>query len=433
VSMRIRSTSALFSAIACATLACERDAPEAPAIGGKTPPIAARATRSGDPDLEKLRAHIDHGRLEQARGLQAALDRAGGEAPLLSARISALAGRNVEAIRLIEAARKERPADPDVYATAAEVYAAAGKLDAGWDEVKQGQAACGEAAELSRARGVLWISRQGGGRKGLELLEAARRADPGLPFVERALSQAHLLVGKQDAAAKKPAEALVHARAAVSLDPEDVDARRFLSESLAAIGDFEGALAELERLVARGEPLGSELALTHKKAGIAALLERKRELALGHFAAARKLGLSDTELSTGARLLEEEAGARVEKGIAAYQAGDLEAAKASFRVALDLDPDRIQAKNSLAVVLFKEKDFAGAAELWRAVIGTARKEGLALPEPVHLNLAKAQVLCGDPEGARTTLEEYLAREPQGEWAAQTREALLALPAKKSGD
>jgi tetratricopeptide (TPR) repeat protein len=399
--------------------------------------MATRTPRSADPEIAKLRRCIDRGQVEEARALLPALDRLGpdcaAEAKLLSARFAALSLKVIDAIRTIETVRKEHPADPDVYATAAEIYVAAGKLDIGWDEVKAGDAACGEAPELGRARGVLWISRSGGARKGLDLLEAARRADPDLPFLDRALSQAHLLVGKEDAAARHAVDALAHARFAASLDPDEVDARRFLSEVLVQNGDFEAGIAEIQRLVDAGEPLSSELALLHKKAGIAALLERARTRAVTHFAAARKLGLTDAELSTGARILEEEAAAKVEQGILAYKVGDFAAAKAGFREALDLDPDRIQAKNHLAVVLFKEADYSAAVVLWRAVLETAVKEALPLPEPVHLNLAQAEALSGDVDGARATLEDYLAREPDGRWAKETRAALLALPAKKSSD
>ncbi len=423
---------ALVIAAACSH-AAEPDAPRYPEIR-TAPRLSVRVPRSTDPDIVALRRSIERGRVDAARALQPALARVDvGEARVLAARLAAVSGRIVEAIREIEAARKERPADPDVYATAAEIYAGAGKLDAGWDEVKAGDAACGAAPELLRARGVLWISRSGGARKGLGFLEEARRADPDLPFVDRALSQAHLLAGKEDCAARKAADALAHARFAASLDPDDVDARRFLSEALVLNNDFEPAVAEIQALVDRGEPLVAELALLHKKAGIAALLERDRERALRHFAAARKLGLTDAELATGARILGEEAAAKVALGVEAYKAGDLAQAKARSREALELEPDGIQAQNLLAVVLFKENDYTGAIALWRVVLETAQKEDLALPEPVHLNLARAQELGGDANAARATLEAYLEREPSGRWAEDTRAALALLSPKKTGD
>jgi len=406
---------------------------------GPPAPAPARATRRMQRSLEaaELRAALDRGGVEEARSRLGVLQRLGpgsaAEAKLLSARYSALAGSVIDAIRTIEAARREHPEDPDVYATAAEIYAVAGKLDAAWDEVRSGEAICGRAPELLRARGVVWISRSGGARKGLEFLEEARRADPDLPFVDRALSQAHLLVGKEEAAARGSARALLHARQAAALDPDDVEVRRFLAEALAANGDFEGGIGEVAALVERGEPLTAELALLHKKAGIASLLARDRATALRHFAAARRLGASDEELSTGARILAEESAAVARAGVEAYQSGDLDAAKDSFRRALELEPDSIEAQNHLAVVLFKESDYPGAVALWRSVLAIAAREDLELPEPVHVNLAKAQALDGDLAGARDTLETYLGREPEGRWSCETRAALSALPARKSTD
>lgn len=428
---------ALALTIVLAVSSCGRTAEavatSSPSSPGPEAPKAVRAPRCSDPEVARLRKCLDLGRLDEARSLLPCLDRErerlGREELLLRARFEALSGNAIEAIRKVEAARKDGPADPDVYATASEIYAAAGKLEAGWDEERAGERACGEAPELLRARGVLWISRSGGAKRGLELLETARRGDPDLPFTDRALSQAHLLVGKEDAAARKASGALEHARLAASLDPEDVDARRFLSEALLLSGDYEGAVAEIAALVDKGQPLVSELALLHKKAGIASLLVRERERAIGHFVAARKLGLTDDELSTGARVLGEEASARVARGVEAYEKDDFETARSEFSAALEIEPDRIEAKNHLAVVQFHRGNFAEAASLWRSVLETAEKEHLDLPEPVHVNLAKATALSGDVEAARRVLENYLAKEPEGRWAAETRAALDALPPK----
>ena len=434
----------LFLAALLVAAACSKESNAAPDAGAarpaavKEPVLAVRSPRTGDRRVVSLRQDIEFGRLEAARARAEELGIvaedggiAGAEGLLLRARLAALEGQNIAAIRHIEAARAKRPADPDVYATSAEIYAAAGKLDAAWDEIQAGDRACGAAPELTRARGIVWISRQGGAKKGLALLEEASRADPGLPFLARAIGQAHLLLGKEGAAAGNAGVALAHAREAASYDPEDQDVARFLGEALAASGDFDGAIAETERLAARGLPLGGELALLHKKAGMASLLARDRERALDHFAQARKLGLTDPELSTGARILAEETEALVKRGVLAYQADELPACEASFRRALELDPERIDAQNHLGVVLFKKGQFAQAAECWRIVCATAEKEGIRLPEPVHVNLAKAQALAGDPTGARATLEAYLVHDPDGEWATETRTALAALPAPKS--
>jgi len=405
-----------------------------------SPVLALRLPRSADPRVRGLREHIEFGRLEEARALSQELGIiaedggvAGSEALLLRARLAALEGQNIAAFRLLEAARKERPSDPDVYATCAEIYASADKLEAAWDEIRAGDAACGPAPELLRARGIVWISRQGGAEKGLSFLEDAARADPDLPFLSRALGQAHLLLGKQGAAAGKASVALAHARRAAAFDPDDVDVARFLGEALASAGDFDGAIATTASLIARGLPLGAELALLHKKAGMAALLRRERESAIDHFALARKLGLSDAELATGAMILEEEADAQVKRGIAAYEQDDLATSEASFRRALEIDADRIEARNHLGVVLFRRGNHAAAAECWEIVCRTAEQEGIVLPEPVHVNLAKARELAGDLTGARAALELYLVHDPDGEWAARTRAALAALPAKEQGN
>jgi hypothetical protein len=108
----------------------------------------------------------------------------------------------------------------------------------------------------------------------------------------------------------------------------------------------------------------------------------------------------------------------------------LDAAETEFRRALEYDPDLMQAQNHLAVVLFKKRNYAEAAHLWQSVIATARAEKIDLPEPVHLNLAKAQVQVGDRTGAELTLEEYLDRQPNGEWVAPTREMLASLGASE---
>ena len=45
----------------------------------------------------------------------------------------------------------------------------------------------------------------------------------------------------------------------------------------------------------------------------------------------------------------------------------------------------------LAVVLFREGEFDAAAKEWRWVLEASRARSVALPEPVHLNLARGEV------------------------------------------
>jgi tetratricopeptide (TPR) repeat protein len=388
------------------------------------------ARRASGAALTRLRQAIDRGRVDDAEARAVLADESvpAAERLLLRARISALSGHDTDAMREIEDARKLAPDDPCVYATAAEIYAGLSQSSLALQEVFRGEKQCGASSELVRAKGILAIGRQGHAVNGLALLEQALAADPKIPFIDRALGQAHLLVAKERTKANDLAGALEHARASLAHDPDEIDAHRFLAETLSARQEWEAAAAELQSLVDRGERLEAELALTYKNAAVAAVLRGDRERALDHFAAARKLGLTDAELGFGAEQLAIEAQKRLEAGVEAYKAKDLATAERELRRALDLEPNQIQAQNHLAVVLFKQRNYTEAVHLWQRVIATARAEKIDLPEPVHLNLAKAQVQEGDREGAALTLEEYLDRQPSGEWAAPTREMLASLPA-----
>lgn len=393
-------------------------------------PIVARV-HAHTPELDRLRHAIEFGDAAQAAIDLDAARAAGEEEPLLRARLLALEPQGLmDALRRIEAARTATPKNPDVYATAAEIYAGHGSFDTAWNEIQRGETNAGEAAELFRARGVIWISRENGASKGLEFLERARALDPDLPFTDRALAQAHVLVAKLEQQKKNQKLALAHVTQALVFDPTDVDARRLMSELQAARGDFAAAIALIQGLVHDGQKLDGELASLHKKAGIAALLEGDRPRAVEHFRGARELGLEDAELGSGARILGEECAARIERGVEAYTKSDLEGAERSFRSALALEPSSLAGRNHLAVVLRQERQYAEASTLWRGVIADARAERIELPEPVHINLAGALVSSGDVAGARAVLDDYLEREPQGEWRAETSRALANLPAAK---
>jgi tetratricopeptide (TPR) repeat protein len=421
----------LFVLSACGHAGDDRASATAGAASEAAPAASAAsalvpAQRARGDDLTRLRRALDHGRGDEARALLARHLAPDPEEKLLEARVAALEGRNTDAMRAIEAARQIAPRDPTVYATAAEIYAANGSTETAMSQIFQGEKTCGPSPEFLRARGILRITSSGGAEKGLALLEEARAADPEIPFIDRALGQAHLLVAKQRAREKKPKGALEEAKKSLEFDPDDVDARRLSSEMMAETGDLEGSAAVLQSLLDAGEPVEAELALTLKNAAMLAILRGDQEQALADFLAARKHGLTAQELGTGANKLASEAERRLDLGIQAYEKQELDAAESEFRRALEYDPDLIQAQNHLAVVLFKKREFAEAARLWQKVIATARAEKIDLPEPVHLNLAKAQVQSGDKTGAELTLEEYLDRQPNGEWVAPTREMLASL-------
>jgi len=434
--MKIRTA---FCALALASgAACSREpAPPvlAPLTNATTNPPGSAATAAPAPEraershadlVVKLRRAIEFGDLSAVRELASAADAAGPEGQLLRARIAGLEGRGVEAMRLLEAQKSARPRDPDVYATAAELYASRDAFDTAWIEIVAGTKACGETPEILRAKGVCWIFRENGAERGLATLLAARAADPALPFCDRALGQAHLLVAKLYVKAEKVPEALASVRASLAHDPLDVDARRFLGDCLASAGDFGGALLVLRELIAEGHPLSGELALMEKRAGFARLLAEDKAGAIDHFLSARAAGLSDADLSSAAEILMDAARARCDAGTEAYEARDFERAEAEFRAALDLWPDDLASKNHLALVRFRRDDPAEAARLWRVVLEVAAKERLELPEPVHVNLAQAELRRGEPAAARQVLEHYLRESPQGEWVGVTRTLLVQI-------
>jgi tetratricopeptide (TPR) repeat protein len=430
---------ALILSLSLLSLGCSHESPQESAAQETASPAAAGAVgstrelplrahpRIRSVELDQLRRALDLGERAKALALIVHADGAGAEeAFLLRARLAAMEGKGIEALRLVEAARTQFPQSPAVYATAAEVYATSEGFDSAAREIVRGEKECGKSPEFLRARGIISILKPGGAAKGLAELESARKADPDLPFALRPLGQAHLLVAKDAAKQDQRARALEHAQLSVSFDPLDVDARRFLAECLAANADFEGARTLLSALVAEGEPLVSELALLEKRAGIAALLQRERERALEHFRAARQLGLNDEELSSGARLLAEASAAHLERGMQAYQRQELETAESAFRAALRDEPDSLAAKNHLAVTLYARGRFLEAAELWEKVLLVANSEGLELPEPVEINLAKAWRSAGEGEKARAVLQGFVTSKPQSAHAPLARAMLETL-------
>ncbi|TDJ67537.1 MAG: tetratricopeptide repeat protein [Planctomycetota bacterium] len=434
-----------------------------------SPPDVRRTVRSDDPRAVAARKAIDEGRGSLARSLVAQIgDAAGVEGLLLAARVAALEDEDTEAGRLVEEARRRAPNDSRVFATAAELHAARGRLQTADDEIKRGVEVCGATPELMRARGVYLICHQGLAEAGLRLLESARAEDPELPFLGRPLGQAHLLCAKQCMARGELDEALVHAEQSLAFDSGDPDARRFLAEVLIASGDFKRAITIYEELITEGLPLGAEVAVHCKNAGFFALLRQEQDEAVRYFARARELGLTGEQLGTGLHVLRGAADARVEAARAAYAEGDLPGAEARAREALQLSPgheaaraelasysvhsglvamragdfeeaerlyrvaivedsESIEARTFLGHALYAQGDYTGAADAWRWVVDTARLEALELPEPVHFNLAQANFLADRLHEARTVLEEYLVLEPHGRYFDETRERLSALP------
>lgn len=396
------------------------------------PKLAPSQPRSMSAAAVRLRDAIDTGRLVDALELLPGVrDTLGVEGTLLTARVRALEGRHVDSGALIEEARKAAPNDPRVYATAAELHGAAGRFETAWREVRLGEEVCGDdAPEIVRARGVIWICREGGAREGVELLEDAFASDASLPFLARPMGQGYLLLAKSALAEGQARLALTYVERSLEHDPVDIDARRLAADVRAGLGDFHGAIGLLEKLFVDGEPVQSELALMHKRSGMAALIGSDRQSALFAFREARRLGLTDAELGTGAQVLADEADELIQLGIEAFQARKLESAVIKFELALKYDPDHLEARNHLGVALYQLDQLEPAIEAWREVVRTAWDEDIELPDPVHINLATALLRSGDEAGARDILQAYLVHAPEGPWSAPTRERLAQLTEDK---
>lgn len=397
-------------------------------------PRQAAFERCDDARVQRLREHLDLLREDEARESFREIgpfleDLCGVESYLLRARMHGMLGDLTKAQPLIEEARAAAPDDPRVYATAAELYAGPGQLDTASREIQEGIENCGATPELIRAQGVLHICTGSptSAERGLKRLQRAKEEDPALPFMQKPLGQAHLLVARQSLAAGDAERALLNVRDSLEYDPSEADSWHFLSEVHAALGEHEKAVKVLEKLIDMGRPLTGELALTCKNAGTAALVELDRPKALEYFMKARELGLSQEELGFGLQALRDAAQKCVEEGLAKFQEYEYVEARERFEQALVFDPEDLAARNHLGLVHFKTSNYDAAVEAWRTVIAQAAELEVTLPEPVHIHLAKALLREGDNEGARLALSEYLLDEPFGDYVDETRDMLAGVP------
>lgn len=412
---------ALAALSACGEGGARDPGPPAPLEARPEP--AARVPRTTDARCLAAEAAFEAGRGADAGRMLLALADDDLDANLLRARIAAAEGDSIAAVRLIERARAEHPGEARVHATAGEVHALGGRFESAEAEIREGLALAGGSPELSRARGVLAICREGGARVGLNHLLDARAADPELPFLDGPLVEAHLLLARQAMAEEQPLDALGHAQAVLELRPGLEEARLVQADARASMGELAAAVEIYEALLADGADVRDSLALMSQRAATAALVQGERERAVALHLRARELGLSEDDLGFGRTLLAEEGVRAMRAGVAAHEEGELRASATRFERALELDPELLAARNHLAVVRFKLREYSEAVRHWTRVLETARAEGLELPEPVHLNLARALVLNERVDEARELLQREILRDPAGEHANAAR-ALL---------
>jgi tetratricopeptide (TPR) repeat protein len=92
----------------------------------------------------------------------------------------------------------------------------------------------------------------------------------------------------------------------------------------ATVFDFGGALEIYEELLAEGEALEPQSAQTYKSAAVAAMAQGRRGDAVRYFLRARRLGLGDEALGSGAGILRDEAREALDQAWAAQEEGSEE-------------------------------------------------------------------------------------------------------------
>lgn len=324
---------------------------------------SSRERRDMRPEAVEARRLLDMGRADLARPLvESLVDQLPVEGKLLRARLSFLEGDAVAWLTDVEAARAEDPSDPRPYATAIEIYAAMDRRIAAKEELERGIAAVGGLTpELQRAAGVLAIVTPTRTKAGLAMLEEAERLDPGLPFLGRALGQAHLLSAKHAFADGTPELALERIERSLAYDPEDYDARRMKGEYLMALKRFDEGLELLEELFAQGMPIGVELGNFHWTAGTYNNVVGNVLAARRHFLRARELGEPKVEQRSAKRFLDEQAEEAYERGLARLAEGDEDGCKAALVEAIGLHKNEASARRFYAtkIAALAEKRMEG--------------------------------------------------------------------------
>ncbi|MDA1266658.1 MAG: hypothetical protein O2816_16380 [Planctomycetota bacterium] len=405
-----------------------------PDSGAGAAQAPTRTKRSDDPRVEQLRRALDEGDVDLA---QALIEQAAGlagpvEGPLLRARLAAyLPGGTLASARLLEQARQASHDDPRIAATSIELYAWGGQINEAEDELRRAGAGMDSRnlpPEILRAYGITHLCTPGAApRQGLSLIEQALAADPDLPFVKRALGQAHLLVAKELAGVGDSEAALEAVDRSLSFDPDDLPTIRMRAELLTALGEWGEALRIYDDLITEGLELEGEAADLYQRASVVARVRmRKPDLAERYLLRAFELGFPRASLGGTHELIAVGAAdSRAEAGGTKLEAGELEPALVL------LDPDCLAARY-LRGLLYQRRaakgDFDRVVVEWEYVISVARLTSIELPQDVHIDLARHQVLgLDDLEGAHETLQAYLLFEPEGKFVEKTRDLLNKLP------
>jgi tetratricopeptide (TPR) repeat protein len=251
----------------------------------------------------------------------------------------------------------------------------------------------GDDADGAIRRMVVRLVREGPAPAATAAIEAGpRRVDLGAADTPRAVASSHLERARRAGTA---AEAVSEYQMALYLEPGLVEAADGLSGVCASLGDLDGAVGLLARVVekrpsdpearynlglnlwnryraAAGPPPRSDLegaARELAEAGRLAPGQARIHAALGQVLAEQQsLAAAAASLRRAVELAPGDATHAYDLGLVLRRQGDLAAAEARLRAAIALDPAHGQARRALGLVLRQKDDLDGAlAELLRSV------------------------------------------------------------------
>lgn len=242
-------------------------------------------------------------------------------------------------------------------------------------------------------------SRSGDLETAIEYLGAALDADPGLHYARFRLAEAHRLQGRHDEALRLYEEVL----ASEAQNRPALLNRVGMLHQLGRLGEARRRAEELVEQAPGDAAARVALASILKDLGESAAAEHELETALGLEAPSTDTALAHYNL--GVMLDERKIG--------------LEAAK-HYAMAIDLDPDLLEARFQLGVSLARANRMGDAAQLFTEVL--ERRPGHL---EARLGLATAEVLRQRYAAARTVLEEGVRVAPDNVTLVHTLALLLA--------
>jgi tetratricopeptide (TPR) repeat protein len=200
-----------------------------------------------------------------------------------------------------------------------------------------------------------------------------------------------------------PAQALMHAREAVRIAPEEPSARFNLGLALEATGDKEGAITEFR------QALGNATTAEGKTARVAVVHNRLAAV----LRAVGRTQEADAEVAIARQMLAELASsgdvpidAQIDAGIALLQAGQPQQAVDALSRLVDLAPHRFDGRYALGIALGELKRFDEAVAQFQAVLKAAPSHAGAAKR-----LGKALHSLDRPEEALTAYRLALPLDP----------------------